>query len=47
MLMIVDPYENKVITFSQMARLVQNYPEGNPILNRLISKENDLLEDLE
>ena len=24
---IVDPYETKVITFTQMVRLVANYPE--------------------
>lgn len=39
MLDIVDPYENKIITFSQVARLAQNYPDTGPILNRLIEKE--------
>lgn len=35
---IVDPYETKVITFTQMVRLVANYPEDNPILNRYAQK---------
>ena len=34
LLEIVDPYETKKITFTQMVRLVANYPESNPILNR-------------
>lgn len=38
LLEIVDPYETKVITFTQMVRLVANYPEDNPILNRYAQK---------
>lgn len=33
---IVDPYETKSITFTQMVRLVANYPESNPILMRYL-----------
>ena len=40
MLIIVDPYENKSITFTQMVRLVANYPETSPILSRFIEKED-------
>jgi Ca2+-binding EF-hand superfamily protein len=39
---IVDPYETKVITFTQMVRLVANYPEDNPILNRYSQTENEV-----
>ena len=38
---IVDPYETKVITFTQMVRLVANYPEQNPILNRYAQKNKE------
>ena len=38
---IIDPYEMKVITFTQMVRLVANYPEENPILNRYAQKNNE------
>lgn len=37
--MIVDPYETKMISFTQMVRLVANYPENNPILSRFIDKQ--------
>lgn len=40
---IVDPYETKSITFTQMVRLVANYPEDNPILNRYIQKNADYI----
>lgn len=36
LLVVVDPYETKSITFTQMVRLVANYPEGNPILSRFV-----------
>lgn len=39
MLMIVDPYETKSITFTQVVRLMANFPENNPILSRYIDKE--------
>lgn len=35
---IIDPYETKIITFTQMVKLVANYPEENPILNRYAQK---------
>jgi Ca2+-binding EF-hand superfamily protein len=38
---IVDPYETKAITFTQMVRLVANYPESNPILNRYAQKAEE------
>jgi hypothetical protein len=38
MLMIVDPYETKSITFTQLVRLMANYPENNPILSRYTEK---------
>ena len=40
---IVDPYETKVITFTQMVRLVANYPEEMPILNRYVQKNEESL----
>lgn len=41
LLNIVDPYELKQITFTQMVRLVANYPESSPILSRFIGREDD------
>jgi hypothetical protein len=38
LLNIVDPYEIKQITFTQMVRLVANYPESRPILSRFLGK---------
>lgn len=43
--MIVDPYETKTITFTQMVRLVANYPEANPILSRFIDKDEEIPEE--
>lgn len=39
--MIVDPYESKAITFTQVVRLVANYPENNPILSRFLEDKAD------
>ena len=39
LLAIVDPYETKSITFTQVVRLVANYPESNPILMRFLEPE--------
>ena len=41
LLNIVDPYEIKLITFTQMVRLVANYPESRPILSRFIGNEDN------
>ena len=38
LLNIIDPYEIKQITFTQMVRLVANYPESRPILSRFLGK---------
>lgn len=43
--MIVDPYEIKSITFTQVVRLVANYPESNPILSRFIDNNGGLRDD--
>lgn len=39
LLEIVDPFEIKAITFAQMVKLLANYPEDNPILNRFIEED--------
>ena len=41
LLAIVDPYETKSITFTQVVRLVANYPENNPILMRYLEPESE------
>lgn len=38
LLEITDPYQTNAITFTQMVRLVANYPEDSPILNRYSQK---------
>ena len=47
LLMIVDPYETKTITFTQMVRLVANYPENSPILSRFIEEEDPEYDEFE
>ena len=41
LLAIIDPYETKSITFTQVVRLVANYPENNPILMRYLEPESE------
>lgn len=46
MLLIVDPYETKSITFSQLVSVIDNYPENHPILSRLHEKMDEPMEEI-
>jgi Ca2+-binding EF-hand superfamily protein len=37
---IIDPYTTNTITFTQICKLLSNYPEGAPILTRYLKKDS-------